>query len=413
LDGCANVLWRKSKIENKTMPIGTPFHSRTSALCVSHNWRVWSGYVVASSYAVLHEHEYHAIRNAAALIDVSPLYKYDVGGRDALKFVNRVVTRDVAKCAIHQAMYTCLCDEEGKVIQDGTVFRFGESRFRFHLAEPSLRWFRINALGMDVNIQDVSERVAAVALQGPTSRDILKQASDADLNQLKFFRLTFANMGKVRAMISRTGYTGDLGYEIWIPANQAEEVWDQLMGVGKYYGIMPAGMLALDMARLEAGFILLEVDYTSVEKALIPSQEYSPFEIGLGWTVSLDKENFVGRSALLKEKERGPSRQLIGLEIDWNDYERLYQEIGLAPQLPTAAWRGGVPVYRDSRQVGQATTGGWSPTIKKYVALATVESGFSKPGNELFMEMTVEYVRKKVRTKVVKPPFFDPERKRS
>jgi aminomethyltransferase len=394
------------------MPIGTPFHSRTSALCVSHNWRLWSGYVVASSYAVLHDQEYHAIRNSAGLMDVSPLYKYDISGSDAFKFVNRVMTRDAAKCAPQQAMYTCLCDEEGKVIQDGTLFRLGENRFRFHLAEPSLRWFQINATGMKVDIQDVSEQVAALALQGPMSREILRPASDGDIDRLRFFRFTFAKIGSIGAMISRTGYTGDLGYEIWVSVNHAEELWDRLIELGKPYGITPAGMLALDMARLEAGFILLEVDYTSVEKALIPSQKYSPFEIGLGWTVSLDKENFVGRRALLEEKQHGSSRQLIGLEIDWDDYERLYQEAGLAPQLPTAAWRGGAPVYRDSKQIGQATTGGWSPTIKKYIALATVQSRFSQPGTELFMEVTVEYVRKKARATVVKPPFFDPERKR-
>jgi len=395
------------------MPLGTPFHSRTSALCVSHNWRVWSGYVVASSYEVLHDPEYHAIRHAAGLIDVSPLYKYDVTGDDALKFVNHVISRDAAKCALHQAMYTCLCDEEGKVIQDGTVFRLGENHFRFHLADPMLRWLQMNATGMEVNIQDVSERMAAVALQGPTSRDILNKASDADLDRLKFFRLTFASIGEVQALISRTGYTGDLGYEMWVPAAEAEKLWDRLMEVGKAYGIRPAGMLALDMARLEAGFILLEVDYTSAEKALIPSQKYSPFEIGLGSTVSLDKENFVGRRALLEEKQRGSSRYLMGLEIDWEDYERLYQEIGLAPQLPLAAWRGGVPVYQDGKQVGQATTGGWSPTTKKYIALATVQSKFSRPGTELFMEVTVEHVRRKARATVVKTPFFDPPRKRA
>ena len=395
------------------MPIGTPFHSRTSALCLSHNWRVWSGYLVASSYETLHDREYYAIRNAAALIDVSPLYKYDIDGPDALRFVNRVITRDAAKCALQQAMYTCLCDEEGKVIQDGTIFRLGEQRFRFHLAEPSLRWFQMNAAGMAVNIQDVSEQVAAVALQGPTSREILKRLADGELDRLKFFRFTSANVGQVQAMVSRTGYTGDLGYELWVPAARAEEVWDRLMEAGKAYGITPAGMLALDMARLEAGFILLEVDYTSTEKALIPSQKYSPFEIGLGWTVNLEKQGCVGRRALLEEKRRGSSRQLIGLEIDWEDYERLYQEAGLAPQLPTAAWRGGVPVYRDDRQVGQATTGGWSPMIKKYIALATVQSKFSQIGAELSLEMTVEYVRKKVKATVVKLPFFDPPRKRT
>jgi aminomethyltransferase len=373
---------------------------------------VWSGYVVASSYETVHDREYYAIRNGAALIDVSPLYKYDVDGPDALKFVNRVITRDAAKCALGQALYTCLCDGEGKVIQDGTVFRLGERRFRFHLAEPSLRWFQMNGVGMKIGIRDVSEQVAAVALQGPTSREIARQVAGSDVDRLRFFRFAHVKIEESQAIVSRTGYTGDLGYEIWLDATHAAQLWDRLMEVGKGYGITPAGMLALDMARLEAGFILLEVDYTSAEKALIASQKYSPFEIGLGWTVSLEKESFVGRGALLDEKKRGSSRQLIGLEIDWEDYERLYREAGLAPQLPTAAWRGGAPLYRDGRQVGQATTGGWSPTIKKYIALATVQSAHSSLGTELFMELTIEYVRKKVRASVVKTPFFDPPRKR-
>lgn len=395
------------------MPIGTPFHSRTSALCVSQNWRVWSGYFAASSYEVLHEHEYHAIRNSAALIDVSPLFKYDVRGKDSLKFVNRVITRDAARCAVNQVIYTCWCDEEGKVIQDGTVFRLGENHFRLNLADPSLRWFQINARGMDVEIEDVSEQVAAVALQGPTSHHILRQVSDADMGGLKFFRLTFGKIGGVPAMISRTGYTGDLGYEIWASATQAEGLWDTLIEGGKPYGITPAGMLALDMARLEAGFILIEVDYISAEKALIASQKYSPFEIGLGWTVDFNKENFVGRRALLEEKERGSPRQMVGLELEWGDFERLYQEVGLCPQVPSAAWRGGVPVYKDGRQVGKASTGCWSPALKKYIALATVESGYSKPGRQLMMEVTVEHERKKARAAVVKLPFFNPPRKRA
>ncbi|MGH7772888.1 MAG: aminomethyltransferase family protein [Candidatus Binatia bacterium] len=395
------------------MPIGTPFHSRTSALCISQNWRNWSGYFAASSYEVLHEYEYHAIRNSAALIDISPLFKYEIRGKDALKFVNRVITRDAAKCAVHQVIYTCWCDEEGKVIQDGTLFRLEENHFRIHLADPSLRWFQINATGMDVEIRDVSEKVAAVALQGPTSRHILQQVSDADMERLKFFRLTPGDIGEIPAMISRTGYTGDLGYEIWAPSTHAEQLWDKLMEGGKPYGITPTGMLALDMARLEAGFILIEVDYTSAEKALIPSQKYSPFEIGLGWTVSFDKGNFIGRKSLLEEKTRGSPRQMVGLEIEWNDFERLYHEIGLAPQVPSAAWRGGVPVYKNGRQVGRATTGCWSPTLKKYVALATVNSDYSNPGSSLGMEVTVEHERKKVKANVVKLPFFNPERKRA
>ena len=282
------------------MPIGTPFHSRTSALCASQNWRTWSGYFVASSYDVMHDYEYHAIRNTAALIDISPLYKYEVRGKDALRLVDRVITRDAAKCAVGQALYGCLCEDDGAVIQDGTVFRLAEDYFRFHLADPSLRWLRLNAVGMDLSLEEVSEKIAALALQGPNALKILEQIVDRNLSALRFFRLIAAKIGAVPVIVSRTGYTGDLGYEIWFDAAHALSVWDIFMEKGKAFGIKPAGMLALDVARLEAGFILLEVDYTGAEKAMIPSQRYSPFEIGLGWTVDMKKEHFVGRPALKK-----------------------------------------------------------------------------------------------------------------
>jgi aminomethyltransferase len=395
------------------MPIGTPFHSRTSALCVSQNWRTWSGYFVASSYDVMHDYEYHAIRNTAALIDVSPLYKYEVRGRDALKLVNRVIARDASKCAVGQALYSCLCEDDGAVIQDGTVFRLGEDHFRFHLADPALRWLQLNAVGMDVSIDEVSERVAALALQGPNALKILKRVLDVELEQLRFFRLTSGKIRDVAVIVSRTGYTGDLGYEVWIGAKHAEQIWDVVMEQGRVFGVKPAGMLALDVARLEAGFILLEVDYISAEKAIIPSQRFSPFEIGLGWTVDLKKDSFVGAKALRRLSERGPSRQIVGLEISLDDYEYLYQQAGLAPQFPLAAWRGGAPIYKDGRQVGHATTGAWSPTLKKYIALATVDMNFTQPGTRLDIEVTVEYARKTVGVTVVKLPFFDPPRKRA
>jgi aminomethyltransferase len=395
------------------MPIGTPFHSRTSALCVSQNWRNWSGYFVASSYEVLHDYEYHAIRNSAALIDVSPLFKYDVRGKNALKLINRLITRDATRCAVGQAIYTCWCEEEGKVIQDGTVFRLGEDYFRCHLADPSLRWLKLNAIGMDLNLEDVSEKIAALALQGPNALQILREVVDVELGQLKFFRLTAAKLSGLPVIISRTGYTGDLGYEIWLPADHAERIWDILTVKGKGYGIRPAGMLALDMARLEAGFILIEVDYTSAEKALIPSQRYSPFEIGLGWTVDLKKKHFVGHKPLRDESERGVRRQIVGLEIVWEAYENLFLEIGLPAYVPTTVSRGGVPVYHDGRHVGQATTSGWSPTLKKYIALATVRKEFSNIGTSLDMEVTLEFQRKMVKATVVKLPFFDPPRKRA
>ncbi len=395
------------------MPIGTPFHTRTAALCVSQNWRTWSGYFVASSYDVVHDYEYHAIRNSAGLIDVSPLYKYDVRGRDALKLVNRVITRDAAKCAVGQALYSCLCEDDGAVIQDGTLFRLAEDHFRFHLADASFRWLKLNAFGMDVSIEEVSEQIAALALQGPNAFEILRKIVDVDLTQLRFFRFKRGKILEVPVIISRTGYTGDLGYEIWFGAAHAEGIWDLLVEKGKGFGIKPAGMLALDVARLEAGFILLEVDYISAEKAMIASQKYSPFEIGLGWTVDLKKDHFVGSKALRQLNGRAPSRQIVGLEINLSDYEYLFRQAGLPPQFPIAAWRGGVPVYKDEKQVGHATTGGWSPTLKKYIALATVEQEFNQTGTQLEIEATVNYARKTTGVTVVQLPFYDPVRKRA
>jgi aminomethyltransferase len=305
-----------------------------------------------------------------------------------------------------------LCEAEGKVIQDGTVFRLAEDHYRFHLADPGLRWLKLNAVGMEVFIEEVSEQVAALALQGPNSLQILQQVVDVTLSPLRFFRFTTANIGAIPVIISRTGYTGDLGYEIWGASEHAERVWDVLMEAGRGLGIRPAGMLALDVARLEAGFILLEVDYIGVEKAFISSQKYTPFEIGLGWTVDLKKEHFVGLRELRKESERGPSRQVVGLEIDLHDFDHLYHQVRLPPQIPLTAWRGGVPVYKQTRQVGHATTGGWSPMVKKYIALATVQREYVEPGTRLDFEVTVEYQRKTVGATVVKLPFFDPPRKR-
>jgi aminomethyltransferase len=395
------------------MPIGTPFHSRTSALCASQNWRTWSGYFVASSYDVMHDYEYHAIRNSAGLIDISPLYKYDVRGKDALRLVNRMITRDVAKCAVGQALYGCLCENAGAVIQDGTVFRLAENHFRFHLADPSLRWLRLNAAGLEVSIQEVSEQIAALALQGPNSFKILDRVVEGDIAKLRFFRLCSAKIDGISLIVSRTGYTGDLGYELWFDAANAERVWDVLTAEGQDFGIKAAGLLALDVARLEAGFILLEVDYTGAEKAMIEAQRYSPFEIGLGWTVDLKKEHFIGAEALRMSNQNGLERQIVGLEVALENYEYLYQQVGLPPQFPLVAWRGGVPLFKNERQVGYATTGAWSPTLKKYIALATVEKSLSELGSRLRMEVLVNYKRHTTDVTVVKTPFFDPPRKRA
>lgn len=391
----------------------TPFHPRTAALCQSHAWRRWAGQVVASSYELSHEREYHAIRSAAALLDVSPLYKYLVRGKDAARLLDRIVTRDVMRTKVGDVLYTPWCDAAGKVLDDGTVARLGEDVFRVTAAEPNLRWFEDNALGLEVAIEDVSEPVAALALQGPNARAILQSLADRDLASLKYFRLTEARLRGIPVTISRTGYTGDLGYEIWLDARDALPLWDALIDAGTPYGITPAGMLALDVARIEAGLMLLDVDYVPANKALIPSQTSTPFELDLGWAVKLDKPQFVGKAALAAEAQRGPDWRFVGIEVDWESFERLHAEVGLAPRVPSVAWRTSVPLYSGGEQAGYATSGGWSPLLKKYIALAHVQSRWAAPGTALEMEVTVEHRRKRAAALVVKKPFFDPERKRA
>jgi aminomethyltransferase len=393
------------------VPIGTAFHERTFALCESLSYREWSGYYAVSAYETHHEHEYNAIRNAAALIDISPLFKYRVTGPDAARLVNRVITRDVGRMAVGQVYYTPWCDDEGKVIDDGTVARLGEETFRWTAADPSLRWFRQNASGMRVEIEDVSEQVAALALQGPTSAGVLRAAADADIDGLRYFRVTSGSIAGVPVDVSRTGYTGDLGYEVWMPAESALLVWDALMKAGRPFDIKPAGMLALDVARVEAGLLLIDVDFHGSRKALIPAQKYTPFEMGLGRLVQLDKAPFVGRGALRAEQREGPGRMIVGLEVDWREVETLYDRLGLAPVAPSAASRVAVPVMRGGRQVGRATTTAWSPTLKRLIALATIEAPYFAEGTRLEIEVTVEAARHRAGATVVRTPFFNPPRK--
>src|SRR5690242_249014 len=383
------------------MPVGTAFHDRTFALCQSLNYREWSGFYTVSSYEVHHEHEYNAIRNASALIDITPLYKYIVEGRDATKLVNRVITRDINKVKPGQVIYCCWCDEQGKVIDDGTITRLGENKYRWTAADPSLRWFMQNGLNMDVQIEDISEKIAALALQGPTSAKLLKSVAEADIANLKYFRVTSGKIAGVPVDISRTGYTGDLGYEIWVPWNDAVKVWDELWQKGKAFDLHAAGMLALDVARVEAGLLLIEVDYISSKKALIPSQKYSPYELGFGKMVHLEKENFIGKRALEHDHKNGVPRQLVGLEVDWVEVEEQHDKFGLSPAAPSQASRVAVPVYSGDRQVGKATTTAFSPLLKKLIALASVSTEYSKVGTKLQMELTIEAQRMKTTATVV------------
>lgn len=393
----------------------TPFHPRTAALSEGQAWRRWAGYVVASAYELSHDREYHAIRNAAALFDVSPLYKYLITGRDAARLLDRIVTRDVAKAKVGQVLYTPWCDADGKQIDDGTISVLDERTYRMTSADPNLRWLHLNAAGLDVTIEEVSERTAALSLQGPSARAILEIAAARDLSTLKYFRLTTATIRGIPVTISRTGYTGDLGYEIWVEAARALPLWDALIEIGAAYGITPAGMLALDVARIEAGLLLIEVDYVSSRHALIDAQKSSPLELGLGWTVAEHKARHNGQEALAAERRRGPAWQFTGLGVDWDSLEGLYADVGLPPRLPTTAWRTSVPLYADGtmRQVGYATSGGWSPLLKRYIALAHLVAPFAAPGTPLGMEITVEHHRRQAHAVVTPLPFFNPDRKRA
>lgn len=394
------------------MPIGTPFHQRTFPLCESLSYREWSGYYSVSAYETHHEHEYNAIRNAAALIDISPLFKYRVTGRDATRLVDRIITRDLRRVSVGQVVYTPWCDEQGKVIDDGTVSRLEENVYRWTAADPSLRWLTQNGAGLDVQLEDISESVAALALQGPTSGQLLKTVvAGTDIGNLKYFRVTKGAIAGVPVEISRTGYTGDLGYEIWMAADQALKIWDVLIDRGRPFDIKPAGMLALDVARIEAGLLLIEIDFNSSKKALVYEQRYSPFEMGLDRLVHLDKARFVGRQALIEEARRGAARQIVGLEIDWTEVEQHFEAVGLPPTVSPIASRVAVPVYSDGAQIGKATSTTWSPLLKRMVALATLQRDFVRPGTKVEIEVTVEAVRHRVGARVAKTPFYNPKHK--
>ena len=391
----------------------TPFHARTAPLLQGQAWRRWSGFTVASCYELLPDREYTAVRNSAALFDISPLCKYRLRGRDAGRLLDRMVTRDLAKCRVGQVMYTPWCDGHGKVIDDGTVSRLGETEFRLTAAEPSIRWLQMNSFGLEVTIEDVSDSLGALAIQGPLARTILNQVTEPTVDALKFFRVMPTMIGGVAVEISRTGYTGDLGYEIWIPAADAVRVWDTLMAAGANYGLLPAGIWALDIARIEAGLVMADVDYHSAHRALIEDQKSSPLELSLDWAVSLTKGPYNGKQALVRERAAGPAWRFVGMEIDWESFESLYAAHHLPPSLPTVAWRSSTPIYRDGRQIGYASSGCWSPLLKKYLALAHIQAPHFAPETRVDMEVTVEHQRRRAAATVRKLPFFDPARKKA
>jgi aminomethyltransferase len=398
------------------MPRPTPFHARTSVACESQSWQEWSGFLSANSYELEHVHEYNAARTACALFDVSPLYKYHVSGPRAAALLDRVLTRDVARLAVGRVYYTTWCDDEGRIIDDGTLTRLAPELYRLTAAIPTLDWLQDNDFGIGARIEDVSEELAALSLQGPTSRDLLQRLSDTDLSGLRYFGQLETKLAGIPVSISRTGYTGDLGFEIFLEPGWAERLWDELLEEGRAWSLRPAGNVAQDMLRIEAGLLLIDVDFVSSARTLFEVQKNTPLELGLGFTVALGKEFFVGQTALRREQERGPAWKTVGLVLDLPALEAVHARFGMPLHLPDRSWNDAVPVYADAErreQVGRATSGTWSPVLKSYVAIARVLPRHAAPGGRVFIEETIEATRFAVPTRVVDLPFFDPPRKRA
>lgn len=396
------------------MPRPTPFHERTRELCTSLSYKEWAGCYAVCRYDTYHEREYYALRHAATVMDATPLYKYEVVGPDAAALLTRMTVRDFqTKYSVGRVAYVCWCDEYGKVLDDGTVARLDDEHFRVTSADPSFAWLQRNSRGLRVELTDISRTMGALALQGPHSRTILRELVGPEVDDLRFFRAMPARVDGYDVVVTRTGYTGDLGYEIWVHERDAVRFWDSLLEAGKIHGLLPMGLDALDVSRMEAGFVLAGVDYYSARHAQIERQTSTPYELGFSWMVKLDRDPFIGQEALRAEKKRGRARALVGLEVDWEEFEALYDAFRLPPHLETATCREGVPIYLDGLQVGYATSRAWSPTLKKYLALATVRGDLDRPGTELSIEVTVEYERKQATARVAKTPFYDPERKKA
>lgn len=391
----------------------TPFHPRTSELLDSYDWNEWSGWLSANVYDLDQTHEYLAIRTSCGVFDTSPLYKYQIQGRDAFKLINKVVTQDLSHYNIGRSMYTPWCDDNGKIIDDGLVAWVGEESFRMTTAEPTLFWLEDNAVNLDVSVEDITEAYAIMALQGPYSRQVLKRLSEADMDGLKYFSLMHVELGGIPIMLSRTGYTGDLGYELWVEPDKAVALWDAVFEVGQDFRIRPFGDYALDIARIEAGLLLAKVDYYSSKKVMYDHEKSTPFELGLGRTVRLDKDYFIGQKSLIENKKKGIKWNTVGLDIDLKSLEAIYANYGMPLYLPYQSWSDAVPVYSRGIRIGKATSGTWSPMLKKYIAIARIKPQFARLGNEVEVEVTVDAERHNAKARVVRMPFFNPPRKTS
>jgi aminomethyltransferase len=383
----------------------SPFHERARALSQLDSFVPWAGYTTVDVFTSA-EQEYFSVRNASSLYDLTPMVKYRIAGADALRFLNRLVTRDIGKVKPGKVAYVVWCDDAGMLIDDGTVFCIGPNEYRLCTAERQMDWFAASAIGFDVQISEVTDQVAALAVQGPTSCALLKGVGLAGVERLKPFEhgqfSMPAGIAPITMMVSRTGFTGDLGYELWMDTADAESVWDALMRHGSTRGVRPIGSRALNMVRIEAGFILPNMDFVSAAHTLRIGTERSPLELGLAWLVDFNKGHFTGRRALLAEQKRGALRQLVGLDIE-----------GTKPAHNALLYT----ERTGRREAGSITSATWSPTCKRNLALAMVDAPYIATGSvlwaEIYLNRELVWERRMVQARVVERPFFAPARRRA
>ena len=375
----------------------TPFHERTYEACYNNDWYRWAGYKIAREYSNT-ELEYTAMRNTAGVLDITPMHKYDIKGADAIKFVDKLVTRNVTEIKSGQVMYIIWCNEDGNVIDDGTVFCFDSNHLRIFCAERNLNWFSDTAIGFDVEVEDVSDTIAALAFQGPLSCKILNLLNVKNIENLRPFYFDDFDLNGCKVTISRTGFSGDLGYEIWCKNEDAISVWDSLFKFNRDYKVLPAGMNALEMVRVEAGFIQPNADFMSAEQALRPNRMRNPFELGMSWLVDLNKNYFTGKKNLVNLKKKTLTKKLVGLDIQ-----------GDKPAI------GSVLYDKNKKEIGIVTAGMWSPSLKSNIAFGYVDKDHMKIGSKVFAEIyhpeELEYKKIWAECSVVKKQFFNPPRR--
>jgi aminomethyltransferase len=393
----------------------TPFHERLDQLNETRLWGHWSGYLSATRYYSSAKHEYFAVRNSAGFFDTSPLYKYRIVGRDAERLLAGVMTRDVRQCRPGKAQYTVWCDDRGFVLEDGVLFRHSADDFLLTAAEPNLGYLTDLAGGLEVTVEDVTDAFGMLAVQGPRSREIVARVVPG-IEGLGYFDHTDAKVGNAPVTVSRTGYTGDLGFEIRVPRDDALGVLDAVIDAGEGHGLRPFGEQALLMTRIEAGLALIGVEFSSSRFAWSDLERVTPKELGFGWMLrGIDDGTrpFIGRDAIRRELAERTSRwATVGLLLDWADHDRVYNEAGLVPPKDETPVEDEFMLYDDAgERIGYSTSQMYSPMLQRHIAIARVRPDLAAPGTRVGYELTIHHEYRTIAAEVTRLPFFNPARK--